>query len=98
MKRLPPFLFAAALAVVLLTGCDRLMSVEQRLDRAQSAFDAGHDSAAMADVKTVLEREPANAAGRILLARLTLRLGDATTARKELERAVQAGVDASTAS
>lgn len=98
MKRLQPLFFAAILGTMLLTGCDRLMSVEQRLDRAQSAFDAGHDAAAMTDVKTVLEREPANVAGRILLARLTLRLGDAATARKELERAVQAGADASTVS
>lgn len=84
---------AAILGITILAGCDRLMSVEQRLERAQSAFDAGQDSAAMADAKAVLERDPDNAAGRVLLARLALRLGDPATARAELERASKAGAD-----
>ncbi len=84
---------AAMVTIALLTGCDRFLSVEQRLERAQTAFDAGQDSAAMADVKAALDREPGNAAGRVLLARLALRVGDPATARAELERATQAGAD-----
>lgn len=79
------------LLLMTLAGCDRLLSVEARLDRAQAALEAGRDGDAMADVKVALEREPQNIEGRVLLARLSLRLGDVASARKELDRAVEAG-------
>lgn len=79
------------LVALAFTGCDRLLSPEGRIERAQSAFEAGRDADAMADVKAALEREPGNVEGRVLLARLSLRLGDVPTARKELDRAVEAG-------
>ncbi len=91
MKQTTAIVLTVFLAATFLAGCDRLMSVEQRLERAQAAYDAGRDAAAMSDVKAVLERDSANVAGRLLLARLSLRLGDPATARKELDRAVQAG-------
>ena len=91
MKNLAATLLASMFAAGFATGCDRLTSVEQRIERAQAAFDAGRDSAAMSDVKAVLEREPTHVGGRLLLARLSLRLGDPATARKELDRATQAG-------
>ncbi|MGD9597460.1 MAG: XrtA/PEP-CTERM system TPR-repeat protein PrsT [Steroidobacteraceae bacterium] len=81
------------LAIATVAGCDRLMSTEQRLARAQTAFDAGNDQVAMADVKGILDREPGNVAGRVLLARLSLRIGDPESARKELDRAIAAGAD-----
>jgi len=80
-------------AAFLVAGCDRLMSADDRIERAQAAFAAGHDNDAMADVKVALESEPQNVAGRVLLARLSLRQGDAATARKELDRAIGAGAD-----
>lgn len=85
---------AALLVLGLLGGCDRLMGAEQRIERAQQRFDAGDAVAAMADVKAALERAPEDARGRALLARIALRLGDAATARKELDRALAAGADA----
>jgi len=88
-----PKLFILALPLLLLAGCDRMMSTEARIERAQAAFAAGRDQDAMADVKVALESEPQNVAGRVLLARLSLRQGDAATARKELERALDAGAD-----
>lgn len=80
--------------VVLATGCDRFLSAAQRIDRAQQQYELGNYAAAMADVKTALEKEPGNAAGRALLARVSLRLGDSEGASKELERALAAGADA----
>ena len=74
-----------------LSGCDRLLSAERRIERAAEAYAAGQYGAAMRDVKTALEAEPGNVAGRVLLARVSLRLGDAETARKELDRAIAAG-------
>ena len=91
MKPTVRILLAATLAMVAVAGCDRLMSTEQRLTRAQAAYEAGNDPAAMADVKGVLDREPGNAAARVLLSRLSLRIGDAESARKELDRAIAAG-------
>lgn len=93
MKQLLQSALVVVFSAALLSGCDRLMSAGQRLERAQSAYDAGHDAAAMTDLKAVLEREPENVRGRVLLARLSLRLGDPATARKELDRAVGAGVE-----
>lgn len=78
---------------VLAAGCDRFLSSEQRIERAQQQYDLGHYGAAMTDVKTALEKEPGNAAGRALLARISLRLGDTAGARSEIERSLAAGAD-----
>jgi putative PEP-CTERM system TPR-repeat lipoprotein len=88
-----PSLVTALVSVFLVAGCDRMMSTETRIERAQAAFAAGRDNDAMADVKIALESEPRNVAGRVLLARLSLRQGDAATARKEIDRAIEAGAD-----
>jgi putative PEP-CTERM system TPR-repeat lipoprotein len=88
-----PSLFTLTLALLLVAGCDRMMSADARIERAQTAFTAGRDGDAMGDVKIALESEPQNVAGRVLLARLSLRVGDAATARKELDRAIGAGAD-----
>lgn len=95
MPRLPNLLMAMV-AVVALGGCDRFMSAGQLIERAEGAYAAGNDAAAMADVKAALSSEPENAAGRILLARLSLRLGDVAGARAEVERAISAGADPAT--
>jgi putative PEP-CTERM system TPR-repeat lipoprotein len=76
-----------------LGACDRLLSAERRIERAEEAFAAGRYDSAMNDVKAALESEPANVAGRLLLARIALRIGDSATARKELDRALEAGAD-----
>lgn len=87
-------LMAATLGLVLgLAACDRLLGADRRIERAQESFEAGRYDAAMSDVKTALEAEPENAQGRLLLARISLRLGDAAAARQELDRALAAGAD-----
>ena len=80
-------------ATMLLAGCDGLLSAERRIERAQQSYDSGEYAKAMEDVKTALDAEPDNASGRVLLSRIALKLGDPTTARKELDRAVEAGAD-----
>jgi putative PEP-CTERM system TPR-repeat lipoprotein len=47
----------------------------------------------MANVKTALEREPDNVAGRALLARISFDVGDVAAAEKELNRALAAGAN-----
>ncbi len=69
------------------------MSAEQRLARAEQAYEAGSHAAAIADAKAVLEREPQNVAARVLLAKLSFKLGDLDAASKDLARAIEAGAD-----
>jgi putative PEP-CTERM system TPR-repeat lipoprotein len=89
----------ALLAIgVLLTGCDLFVSTQTRLERAQKQLDQGNYRAAMSDVKTALQSEPDNAKARLLLAELSLQIGDRESANKELERALAAGATAEEAS
>jgi putative PEP-CTERM system TPR-repeat lipoprotein len=83
---------------VLLTGCDAFVSTQTRLERAQKQLDQSNYRAAMSDVKTVLQDEPENAKARLLLAELSLQIGDRESADKELERALAAGATAEQAS
>ena len=79
--------------IAMAASCDRLLSADRRIERAAEAYAEGRYLAAMDDVKTALEAEPGHVDGRVLLARVSLRLGDADTARKELDRAIEAGAD-----
>jgi putative PEP-CTERM system TPR-repeat lipoprotein len=80
-------------AFVLLAGCDRFMGAEDRIARAHTQFDAGNYGAAMKEAKVVLDKEPENARAHVLLARVSLRLGDPEAASKSLERARAAGAE-----
>ncbi len=86
-----------ALIVVLvacsgLAACDSWMSADQRLARAQENFANGNYRSAMSEAKTILERDPKNAKARLLLAELSLWLGDLDGAEQELARARDAGL------
>jgi putative PEP-CTERM system TPR-repeat lipoprotein len=76
---------------IALAGCDAFVSPQTRVERAQKHLDQANYRAAMSDVKTALEQEPDNVAARVLLARLSLTLGDIQTADKEVDRAIRAG-------
>ncbi|HEY7639547.1 MAG TPA: XrtA/PEP-CTERM system TPR-repeat protein PrsT [Steroidobacteraceae bacterium] len=76
---------------LVLAACDVWVSPQTRVERAQQQLDKANYRAAMTDLKTALEAEPDNIAGRVLLARLSLQLGDIQSAEKELERAVRSG-------
>jgi putative PEP-CTERM system TPR-repeat lipoprotein len=85
--------FAVAIVVVglALAGCDAFVSPQTRVERAQKHLDQANYRAAMTDLKTALEAEPDNVPARLLLARLSLQLGDVPSADKEIQRATQAG-------
>ncbi|TDJ36498.1 MAG: PEP-CTERM system TPR-repeat protein PrsT [Gammaproteobacteria bacterium] len=82
------------LAVVFgLSACDNTTAAEH-LGRAQ-AYDANQEvNAAVIELKNALQKEPGLAAARLLLGRLYLEQGDAVSAVKELERALDLGVAA----
>lgn len=83
---------------VLLSGCDVFVNTQTRLERARKQLDQGNYRAAMSDVKTALQSEPDNAKARLLLAELSLQIGDRESADKEMERALAAGATAEQAS
>jgi putative PEP-CTERM system TPR-repeat lipoprotein len=91
-------ILALLMVGVLVTGCDVFVSTETRLERAQKQLDQGNYRAAMSDVKTALESEPENVKARLLLAEVSLQIGDRESAEKELERALAAGATAEQAS
>jgi putative PEP-CTERM system TPR-repeat lipoprotein len=77
-----------------LAACDAWVSPATRIERAQKQLDKANYRAAMTDLKTALEDEPENVTARILLARLSLQLGEIQSAEKEIERAIAAGATA----
>ncbi len=82
---------AGALTFLLLAACG--LSDDDRLSRGEAAFEAGEFSAAAIDARTVLQSQPQNVAGRILLGRAALRLGELDSAEKEFRRALELGAD-----
>ncbi len=78
-------------SMLMLAGCDAFVNGEQRLARAQTAFDSGDAGRAMIELQKAIQREPENAAARVLLARLSLHLGNAGNAQLELDRAIRDG-------
>mgnify|MGYP001582030747 CR=1 FL=1 len=81
---------------LLLSACGLALSDEDRLDRAAEAAAAGDHQAAMIDARDVLRRDPSNARARTLLGQSSLTVGDAASAEKEFQRAIELGVDPST--
>ncbi|MBM4197427.1 MAG: tetratricopeptide repeat protein [Gammaproteobacteria bacterium] len=77
-----------------LAGCQR--SPEQLWARAEAAADSGDYAAASIDLKSLLQRQPANAEARAALAQASLELGDAVSAEKEIRRALSLQPDADT--
>lgn len=74
-----------------LGGCDYFTSAEQRIDRAQQRMDAADDRGAVIDLQNALRSQPGNVRARLMLADISLRLGDPKAARKELEQAISHG-------
>jgi len=81
-----------ALACALhLGGCDYFVSPEQRIERAQRQVDASNDRGAAIELQNALRAQPENVQARLMMAEVSLRLGDPQGARKELQQAVAHG-------
>jgi putative PEP-CTERM system TPR-repeat lipoprotein len=96
---MPRRLSTSAIWVVLAAGlslsaCDALTSASTRLSRGQQALESGNLAAALADARTVVEKDAGNAQGWLLLAKVSLKYGDTDDALKDLERARSAGASA----
>jgi len=82
MKRL----CLAALTLLLIGACERFVSPETRVERAQTAIAAGNHRAAVVDLMNALKEKPDLAEARLLLAESALWLGDPQGAQRELAR------------
>ena len=79
----------------LIASCGLGIDNSDRLARGKLAYDNGEFRAAIIDTKRILQDEPENAEARLLLGRASLRVGDVSAAAKELQKAVDLGVDKS---
>jgi putative PEP-CTERM system TPR-repeat lipoprotein len=77
---------AVLVAATLLSGCEFLMSSEARIERAEQSMAKGDMSAAIVDLKNVLEKDADDARARLLLAKAQLQLGDVTAAAIDFGR------------
>jgi cellulose synthase operon protein C len=82
-------------ASVTLAGCDFFLSADQRVQRAESRIAAQDYRGAMIELKNALQAQQDHVRARLLLAQVSLQLGDAAAADKELRRAVEGGVPVS---
>jgi putative PEP-CTERM system TPR-repeat lipoprotein len=81
-KRLGAVLVAASL----LSGCEYMMSSEARIERAEASMAKGDMSAAIVDLKNVLEKDAEDQKARLLLAKAQLSLGDVSAAVIDFNR------------
>ncbi len=85
------WLVPALLATLALSGCDLFASPETRIDRAEKHMSEGDYATAVIELRNALEKGPDNVRGRLLLAEVSLQLGDTQSAEKEIKRARDAG-------
>jgi putative PEP-CTERM system TPR-repeat lipoprotein len=81
----------AVLGCLILSGCGYFTSTADRLARATQALDEGRVRAAEVDARTVVQKDPHNVAGRLLLARISLKYEHDADALRELQQAASAG-------
>jgi cellulose synthase operon protein C len=87
-------LTALAGIAMLLAGCDFFLSADKRVSRAQEMMAAHDYRGAMIELKNALQSQSGHVQARLLLAEVSLQLGDAAAADKELRYAIDAGADA----
>ena len=72
-----------------MSSCGLATSNEERIVRANENIQAGEYRTAVIELKNILATDPDNAAARLLLAKVSLGLGDLLAAEKELGRAAE---------
>ncbi len=82
--------FVLTLPMVILS-CGLWLDDEAKIERAQVALDNQQYSAAIIDLKTVLQNAPNNAVARNLLGRALAASGEFEAAEKQMQRALEQG-------
>jgi putative PEP-CTERM system TPR-repeat lipoprotein len=75
-----------ATAMLVVSGCDFLVTPEQRYEKAQSLVEQGEYRRALVELKNALQKQGDLHEARALLAEVALWLGDPTSAETELNR------------
>src|SRR5690606_32521053 len=92
---------AAALFAVAVWGCDGNLGVDELVKRAEAHRSEGKPRAGIIELKNALQENPDSVAARLLLAELSLQVGDPFSAEKELlwarDKAERAAVEPSLA-
>lgn len=83
------------LAVAMMSGCDALVSPEERLARANEALAEGDWNRASIELRKALVKSPEDVPARLLLARVALHNGDLDGASREIGTARAHGAEAS---
>jgi putative PEP-CTERM system TPR-repeat lipoprotein len=86
MRTTAPKLASLIAGALLLGGCEFAMSNADRIERAEESIAAGDMSAAVVDLKNVLQDEADNSQARLLLAKAELALGDVGAAGVDFGR------------
>lgn len=81
----------ACVLCTVLSGCDWFLDASERIDRAERYLARGEDRAAVIELQNALRSEPQNIEARLLLAEVSLRLGDTRSAEQELAAATANG-------
>jgi putative PEP-CTERM system TPR-repeat lipoprotein len=82
---------ALSLLLATLAGCSKDDSPEQLIAQARQFESKGDSKAAIIQFKNALQARPDDAAARLALGRLYLKVGDQASAEKELRRAIELG-------
>lgn len=78
----------AIVCLLFAAGSERFASAaDDPLLKAKESYDKGQVKAAVIELKSLLQQSPENAEARLLLGEAYLKLGDAPSAAKELEKA-----------
>ena len=91
---IPKLLLTIFTAALLLTlgACDYFASDESRVQKAAQLRTQGDYRAAVIQLKKVLQRNPGNRDARLLLGNMSLLIGQAAAAEKELRHARELGI------
>jgi putative PEP-CTERM system TPR-repeat lipoprotein len=84
---------AALALVVVLAGCDRMVSNEARLTRAAELSAHGSFNEASIELRKVVEHDSANARAWFLLGEASLQINQPASAEGQLRRALELGID-----
>ena len=86
---------ATLISFTSLTACDRLYSksAQDHIENAKVFETKGDLKTSILELKSAVQKEPDNAQARWLLGQLYLKTGQGAESEKELNRAVQAGVN-----
>ncbi|MGB6449710.1 MAG: tetratricopeptide repeat protein, partial [Steroidobacteraceae bacterium] len=87
-------LIVLGMGALTLAGCDAIISPQRRIEWARADLDAGKWGNAAVELRKAIQKEPGSARAWLLLARLSLDVGDTRGALSDLDHAVKAGARA----